>query len=69
VAEMKTRTSELLRQAAVSVNITQTSLSLTTSHHRAVSRYTSSLATDVAVIDGYNASAHLVCMPLWCLLR
>ena len=54
------KSNELLSQATVSVDVTQSSKSRAASVYHSVSRYVTGLATDVAVINGYNTSAHLV---------
>ena len=61
VTELDFRSGELLRQATNCVDTTQSSLSDAVSEHSLATRYITALATDVAVIDGYNTSAHLVC--------
>ena len=64
--EVELRSAELLRQAFISVDVTQTSLSRAARDHRLVTRYITSLANDVAIVDEYNTSAHMVCEILTC---
>jgi len=64
--EVELTSAELLRQAFISVDVTQTSLSRAARDHRLVTRYITSLANDVAIVDEYNTSAHMVCEILTC---
>ena len=61
VNESETRSSELLKQAADTVDKTHSYETLAARDYHSVTRYVQDLETDTATIDQYNTTAHRVC--------